>query len=84
MIRSDKMINIIEEKVKDFHCPKCKSENIDWDRCTFTEFLDRDTVTFDASMMCLDCDHEWDALIDFKAQTMSYYEGDNKIEQDLE
>ena len=79
------MNDIRYEKVKDFQCPKCKSEKIDWDECTFTEFLDRDTVSFSASMFCEGCGHTWSAIIDFKAVTMiSDDEDGNRIEQEVE
>lgn len=78
------MKDIIEEKVKDIYCPKCKSTNIDWHDCTFTEFLAMDYVVFDAKMYCADCGHEWDATLDFGLTVMSYYEDDKKIEQELE
>lgn len=75
------MSNDTYRKVRDFQCPECKSEWIDWDECTFTEFLDRDTVSFSASMFCKDCGHKWDAIIDFKAVTMIGEDKKGNIEE---
>ena len=72
-------------KVKDLQCPKCKSEKIDWDECTFAEFLDRDVVSFSAHFVCKDCGHKWDAILDFKIVTMiSEDENGDRHEQEVE
>jgi hypothetical protein len=79
------MLNIKEENVNDIHCPKCNSEYIDWDHCCFREYLDRDTAVFDADMYCIKCGHKWEAILDFKLCTMSYYTSkDEKVEQNIE